>query len=73
MHFIHCKQALFSIAKAIGKPLRGDHAITAVNRQYDVSRPLLLRPWIGEGDDCFWQDVIFECAPLYCALCKHLG
>lgn len=31
-HFINCKPALFSIASAIGKPLRVENATTSVNR-----------------------------------------
>lgn len=27
---------------------------------------------INKGDDGFWQDVVLEGVPLYCALCKHL-
>lgn len=30
--FINCKPALFSIASAIGKPLRVENATTSVNR-----------------------------------------
>ncbi|KAH9684253.1 protein WVD2-like 3 [Citrus sinensis] len=62
VHFIHCKSALCSIASAIGNPLRVDHATASVNRpsvarvlvEYDVSKPLLPRIWIGEGEsvDC---------------------
>lgn len=45
VHFIHWKDDLFSIANAIDKPLRVDHATTAVSRpsiagvliEYDVS------------------------------------
>lgn len=35
IHFIHCKEALYSIAVIIGKPLRVDHvdhATASVNR-----------------------------------------
>lgn len=80
MHFIHCKSALCSIASAIGNPLRVDHATASVNRpsvarvlvEYDVSKPLLPRIWIGEGESGFWQDVVFERVPAYCNSCKHL-
>lgn len=81
LHFIHCKPALFSITAAIGTPLRVDHATASVNRssvarvsvEYDVSRPLLSRIWIGEGETEFLQDVVFERVPTYCRSCKHLG
>lgn len=67
MHFIHCEDASFSIANAIGKPLQVDHSSPTFNRpsivrvwiKYDVSWPLLPRLWIGEGDDGFWQAIIF--------------
>ena len=81
MHFIHCKDVLFSIANAIGKPLRVDHATVVVNQpsitrvpiELDVLRPLLPKLWTSEGDGIFWQNVIFERVPLYYASCKHLG
>lgn len=77
MYFIHCKDALFYIANAISKPLQVDHATTAVNRplvarvliEYDVLQPVLPKLWIGEGDDGFWQDVIFQRVCLSCASC----
>ncbi|XP_052298563.1 uncharacterized protein LOC127902725 [Citrus sinensis] len=81
VHFIHCKSALCSIASTIGNPLRVDHATASVNRpsvarvlvEYDVSKPLLPRIWIGEGESGFWQDVVFERVLAYCNSCKHLG
>lgn len=81
VHFIYCKAALYSIAAAIGTPLRVDNAIASGNRpsvarilvEYDISQPLLPRIWIGEGDSGFWQDVIFENVPAYCSSCRHLG
>ncbi|KAL9451931.1 hypothetical protein AB3S75_007857 [Citrus x aurantiifolia] len=76
-----CKEALYSIAATIGKPLRIDHATAAVSRptvarvliEYDISRPLLKRLWIGEKDTGFWQYIVFEKVPRYCAACKHVG
>lgn len=67
MHFIHCEDASFSIANAIGKPFQVDHSSPTFNRpsivrvwiKYNVLWPLLPRLWIGEGDDGFWQDIIF--------------
>ena len=81
VHYIICKQALYSIVATIGKPLRIDHATASVSRptiarvliEYDVSKPLLKRLWIGEKDTSFWQYIIFEKVPHYCATCKHLG
>ncbi|KAH9650228.1 hypothetical protein KPL70_026289 [Citrus sinensis] len=81
IYFMHCKPALFSITSTVGTHLRVDHATTSVNRssvarvlvEYDISRPLLPRIWIGEGDSGFWQDVVFERVPVYCNSCKHLG
>ncbi|KAJ4717678.1 DUF4283 domain-containing protein [Melia azedarach] len=74
VHIMYCRDALFSVAAAIGKPLRVDHATASLNRpsvarvlvEYDISQPLLPRLWIGEGDDGFWQDIIFERVPPYC-------
>lgn len=81
VHFMHCKEALFSIASAIGKPLRIDQATASLARpsiarvlvEYDVTQPPLQRIRIGVGDYEFWQSVIFEKIPMYCASCKHLG
>ncbi|KAL9412593.1 hypothetical protein AB3S75_041270 [Citrus x aurantiifolia] len=81
VHYMKCKEALYSIAATIGKPLRIDHATAAVSRptvarvliEYDISRPLLKRLWIGEKDTGFWQYIIFEKVPRYCAACKHVG
>ena len=61
VHFVHCKPALFLIASVVGTPLHVDHATASVNRpyvarvlvEYDVSRPLLPRIWISEGDSGF--------------------
>ena len=81
VHFIHCRDALFFIVNAIKKPLRVDHATTAINRplvahvliKYDVSQLLLLRLWIGKCDNGVWQDIIYEHVLLYYATSKHLG
>ena len=61
VHYMRCKEALYSIAATIGKSLRIDHATAAVSRhtvarvliEYDISRPLLKRLWIGEKDTGF--------------------
>ncbi|KAL9424510.1 hypothetical protein AB3S75_031602 [Citrus x aurantiifolia] len=81
VHYMKCKEALYSIAATIGKPLRIDHATAAVSRptvarvliEYDISRSLLKRLWIGEKDTGFWQYIVFEKVPRYCAACKHVG
>ena len=81
VHFMHCKEVLFSIASVIGKPLRIDQATTSLAHpsiarvlvEYDVTKLLLPRLWVSVGDSGFWQSVIFEKIPLYCASCKHLG
>ncbi|KAL9448768.1 hypothetical protein AB3S75_016132 [Citrus x aurantiifolia] len=81
VHFLFCKAALYSIAAAIGTPLRVDNATASGTRpsvarilvEYDISQPLLPRIWIGEGDSGFWQDVLFEKVPAYCSACRHLG
>ena len=77
---MHCKETLFSIASAIGKPLWIDQAIASLARpsvarvlvEYDVTQLLLPRIWIGVGDYRFWQSVICEKIPLYRVSCKHL-
>ena len=55
VHYIRCKDALYSIAATIGKPLWIDHATASVSRptvarvliEYGIFRPLLKRLWIG--------------------------
>ncbi|KAL9451935.1 hypothetical protein AB3S75_007859 [Citrus x aurantiifolia] len=81
IHFVQCKEALFSIASAIGQPLRIDQVTASLSRpsvarvlvEHDVTQPLLPRIRIGVGDSGFWQNVVYEKIPLYCASCKHLG
>ena len=78
---MHCKETLFYVASAIGKPLQIDQAtvslahpsVARVLVEYDVTQPPLPRIQIGVGDFEFWQSVIFEKIPLYYASCKHLG
>ncbi|XP_052300251.1 armadillo repeat-containing protein LFR-like [Citrus sinensis] len=78
---MHCKEALISIASAIGKPLRIDQATASLARpsvarvlvEYDVTQPPLQRIRISVGDSGFWHSVNFEKIPMYCASCKHLG
>ncbi|KAL9459555.1 hypothetical protein AB3S75_002872 [Citrus x aurantiifolia] len=77
---MHCREALFSIVAAIGKPLRIDQSTASLARssvarvlvEYDVTQPPLPRVRIRVGDSGFWQNVIFEKISLYCASCKHL-
>ncbi|KAL9448763.1 hypothetical protein AB3S75_016127 [Citrus x aurantiifolia] len=81
IHFVQCKEALFSIASAIGKPLRIDQATASLSRpsvarvliERDVTQPLLPRIRIGVGNSGFWQNVLYEKIPHYCASCKPLG
>lgn len=81
VHYIRCKQALCSIAGAISKPLRVDHAIVVVINpsiarvliEFDVSKPPIPRIWIGAGKPNFWKEVIFERLLAYCTTCKHIG
>ena len=81
VHYIRCKETLYSIAATIGKPLRIDHATASVSRptvarvliEYDISKPLLKRLWIREKNTSFWQYITFENVSRYCATCKHVG
>ena len=51
VHFMYCKEVIFSIALAIGKPLQIDQAIASLARpsigrvlmEYDVTQPPLPR------------------------------
>ena len=58
VHFMHCKEALFSITSAIGKPLRIDQATASFARpsvarvlvEYDITQPPLPQIRIGMRD-----------------------
>ncbi|KAH9805152.1 Egg cell-secreted-like protein [Citrus sinensis] len=59
VQFMHCKEALFSIASTIGKPLRIDQATASLARpsvarvlvEYDVTQPPLPRIRIGRPSE----------------------
>ena len=78
---MQCKEALFSIASAISKPPQIDQATAALARpsvarvlvEHDVTQLLLQHIQISVGDSGFWQSVVNEKIPLYCASYKHLG
>lgn len=73
IHFIYCKEALYSIASAISKPLRIDQATASLSRpsvarvlvKHDVIQPSLQQIRIGMGNSGFWSKVNFEKIPLY--------
>lgn len=77
---MHCKEVLYSIASAIGKPLRIDEATASLTHpsiarmlvELDVTQPSPLRIRIDVDNFGFWQNVNFEKIPPYYASCKHL-
>ena len=82
VHFMKCQTALFSIASAIGNPLRVDHATATLSRptvarvlvECNVSQPTFTKEvWVGDEDSGFVQEIIIEKIPDYCMACKHLG
>ncbi|KAI5663628.1 hypothetical protein M9H77_22951 [Catharanthus roseus] len=81
IHFFN-KAALFSIATAIGNPLKIAEATTNLTRpsvprvciEVDLLKQLQQRIWIGVGAIYgFWQDVCYENLPPYCAHCLKMG
>lgn len=82
--FIHFsnKAAFFSIAIAIGNPLKIDEATANLMRpsvaqvciEVDFLKHSSQRIWIGTGAASrFWQDVCYENLPPYCSHCLKMG
>ncbi|KAK4439284.1 hypothetical protein Salat_0263300 [Sesamum alatum] len=75
------KNALFSIAKQIGKPLRMDEATADLSRpnlaricvEVDLTAPRIQQIFLNIKQRTIKQQVIYENCPLYCNVCKHLG
>ena len=81
IHFFK-KEALFSIASAIGPPLRLDSLTQTLKRpslarvqiKIDLLKERPERMWIGcEEGDGFWQELNYEDVPDYCQHCWHVG
>ncbi|KAK4434818.1 hypothetical protein Salat_0644700 [Sesamum alatum] len=75
------QEALFSIARLLGTPLRTDVSTTTLVRpsvarvcvEINLLEPLQTEIGLGFGTDVVIQRVVYERLPKYCGACKHLG
>lgn len=71
------KEALFEIAKLIGKPIQVDYATDKVTKaryarvcvEIDLRNPLVTRIWVGG----FWKPVVYENITSLCFKCGKIG
>ncbi|KAL2250198.1 UNVERIFIED_CONTAM: hypothetical protein Sindi_2493500 [Sesamum indicum] len=75
------REALFSIARLLGTPLRTDVSTATLVRpsvarvcvEINLLEPLQTEIGLGIGTEVIIQPVIYERLPKYCGACKHLG
>ncbi|KAL0287588.1 UNVERIFIED_CONTAM: hypothetical protein Sangu_2685800 [Sesamum angustifolium] len=75
------REALFSIARLLGTPLRTDVSTTTLVRpsvarvcvEINSLEPLKTEIGLGFGTEVFIQPLIYKRLPKYCGTCKHLG
>ncbi|KAL2246212.1 UNVERIFIED_CONTAM: hypothetical protein Sindi_2889400 [Sesamum indicum] len=75
------REALFSIARLLGTPLRTDVSTATLVRpsvarvcvEINLLEPLQTEIGLGIGTEVIIQSVIYERLPKYCEACKHLG
>ncbi|KAL0285161.1 UNVERIFIED_CONTAM: hypothetical protein Sangu_2791600 [Sesamum angustifolium] len=75
------REALFSIARLLGAPLRTDVSTATLVRpsvarvyvEINLLEPLQTEIGLGFGTEMIIQPVVYERLPKYCATCKHLG
>ena len=80
--FLFNKEALFTFASTIGKPLRLDAATAVISKssvarfQVEIDllkeRPDMIRIDLEE-EEGFWQKIKYINVPSYCCYCWHLG
>lgn len=71
------KEALFAIARVVGKPIRVDYANDRVARaqfaricvDIDLFKPLVTRVWVGGS----WQNITYENIVTLCFKCGKIG
>lgn len=81
--FMLNKQCLFSIGNLVGQPLTLDLATAELKRpslakicvQVDLLKKLPHRVHLDCGEELppFWQEIVYEKLPKYCAHCMRLG
>ncbi|KAL2500198.1 Uncharacterized protein Adt_25748 [Abeliophyllum distichum] len=79
---LRAKEFLFALSKLVGVPLRIDEATADLLRPSEVrvcvevnlEHKLPDRVWIERGESrSFWQPVVYEQLPHFCAKCRHMG
>lgn len=48
-------------------------SVAQVCVEINLQKPLPRRIWIGQGEEGFWQSVVYEDLPPYCAACEKIG
>lgn len=78
---LYNKDALFSIASIIGKPLQLDDFTAHQSRlsaariyvEIDLEKPLIEEVLLCISGEIIRQKILFEKLPHFCSLCRHLG
>ncbi|KAL2497433.1 Uncharacterized protein Adt_22983 [Abeliophyllum distichum] len=79
---LRAKEFLFALSKLVGVPLRIDEATADLLRpsearvcvEVNLEHKLPDRVWIDRGESrSFWQLVVYEQLPHFCAKCRHMG
>lgn len=80
-HFYN-KEALYSIARLIGEPLKVDASTVTLARpstarvcvELDLLKERLEEIYVVNGSNGgYWQKVVYEDAPMYCSHCLKIG
>lgn len=72
---------LFSLASAVGHPLKLDEPTSTLSRpsvarvcvEVYLLKDLQKRVWIGVDDSDFYQTVTYDDSPAYCVNCKKIS
>ncbi|KAL0925310.1 hypothetical protein M5K25_003631 [Dendrobium thyrsiflorum] len=80
LHFFN-NQVLFALASIFGRPLQTDQATSLITRpsvarvlvELDVSKKQPKEVWLGSEMNGYFQKVVFENLPSFCAHCKMHG
>ncbi|KAL2453409.1 Uncharacterized protein Adt_49091 [Abeliophyllum distichum] len=79
---LRAKEFLYALSKLVGIPLRIDEATADLLRpsearvcvEVNLEHKLPERVWIERGESrSFWQPVVYEQLPHFCAKCRHMG
>ncbi|KAL2491445.1 Uncharacterized protein Adt_27073 [Abeliophyllum distichum] len=79
---LRAKEFLYALSKLVGIPLRIDEATADLLRpsearvcvEVNLKHKLPERVWIERGESrSFWQPVVYEQLPHFCAKCRHMG